>query len=87
MNKLTEIAGLLKPIAEQDWHGKWRIQKVLELCQSKHPDNNMHDGVKYITHVQTGTMGGSWHCSICGPNYCELDNNIHKKDDQRTKTP
>lgn len=33
---LQRISDILSPIEDQDWHGKWRIQKVLELCRNKH---------------------------------------------------
>lgn len=33
---LQRIADILQPIADQDWHGKWRILKVIELCSNKH---------------------------------------------------
>ncbi len=46
--RLYNAISNLKPIADQDWHGKWRIKKVIDLCsdnsqignQNKHPDHS-----------------------------------------------
>jgi len=43
-NILETIAGTLEPIAEQDWHGKWRIKKAIELCRNKHIDHIPQEG-------------------------------------------
>jgi hypothetical protein len=40
---LQRIADILQPIADCDWHGKWRIKKVIELCSSKHPMQGIDD--------------------------------------------
>lgn len=36
---LNSIKGLLEPIAEQNWHGKWRIKKAIELCSTKQSES------------------------------------------------
>lgn len=72
-------------LAEQYAPGFANAVKDLVKLPYKHSDKDMRDGVKYIAHIQTGVMGGEWRCSICGPNYCELNNNSHNKDDQRTQ--
>ncbi len=44
-SSLSEIAGLLEPIAEQDWHGKWRIQKAITVArqhQADHPEDKLN---------------------------------------------
>lgn len=33
------IVGVLEPIANHDWHGKWRIQKAIEQAQELMREN------------------------------------------------
>lgn len=33
---LESVVGILDPISQQDWHGKWRIHTAIELAQKAH---------------------------------------------------
>jgi hypothetical protein len=37
---LTEILGLLEPISEQDWHGKWRIQDAIAIIRQQQAEQD-----------------------------------------------
>lgn len=39
-----DITSLLTPIADQNWHGKWRIQKVLEMLAAQSNTTPLNGG-------------------------------------------
>lgn len=73
-----EIIALLEPIAEQDWHGKWRIRKAVEIMRSVKPAPTCEEIWKEINKFKyknvTGDATVSFNLAIdlCEDGICNL---------------